>query len=133
MQGLDTNVLVRFLLKDDARQARLAKAEIDRANAAGETLLVSLLTVLETEWVLRTRAGLEKADIIRTFKQLLEARDLAFDDEAALEGGLHAYENSKADFAECLMMAHYLGLGCSTMLTFDAAAAKVPGCKLLTA
>ncbi|MDE2495369.1 MAG: PIN domain-containing protein, partial [Alphaproteobacteria bacterium] len=88
MQGLDTNVLVRFLLKDDARQARLAKAEIDRANAAGETLLVSLLTVLETEWVLRTRAGLEKADIIRTFKQLLEARDLAFDDEAALEGGL---------------------------------------------
>lgn len=130
MQGLDTNVLVRFLLKDDVRQARLAKAEIDRAKEAEETLLVSLLTILETEWVLRARAGLEKAEIIRAFKQLLEARDLAFDDEAALEGALYAYENSKADFAECLMMAHYRGLGCSAMLTFDTAAGKVPGCAM---
>ena len=130
MQGLDTNVLVRFLLKDDARQARLAKTEIDRAR---EPLLVSLLTVLETEWVLRARAGLAKPDVIRVFKQLLETRDLTFDDEESLEWALHVYEAGKADFAECLTMTHYRGIGCSAMLTFDAAAGKLPGCRLLTA
>ncbi len=133
MQGLDTNVLVRFLLKDDARQARTAKAEIDRANKIGEPLLVSLLTVLETEWVLRSRAGLAKADVIRAFRLLLETRELQFDDEGSLEWALFVYEEDKADFAECLMMTHYRRLGCSTMLTFDAAAGRLPGCSLLTA
>jgi predicted nucleic-acid-binding protein len=133
VQGLDTNVLVRFLLKDDARQARAAKAEIDRANKSGEPLVVSLLTVLETEWVLRSRAGLVKAEVIRAFRLLLETRELQFDDEASLEWALFVYEDGKADFAECLMMTHYRRLGCSTMLTFDTTAGKLPGCSLLTA
>ena len=133
MHGLDTNVLVRFLLKDDDRQAKRAKTEIDRAQKMGEPLLVSLLTMLETEWVLRSRAGLAKAEIIRVLKQLLETRELKFDDEGALEWALLVYEEGKADFAECLMMTHSRGLGCSPMLTFDAAAGKLPGCLLLTA
>ncbi len=131
MIGLDTNVLVRFLLRDDPRQARLARAAILDALSAGEPLVVSLLTVLETEWVLRARAGLSKQAFIRTFRQLLEARDLSFDGEATLEWALHLYEDSKADFAECLMTAQYRGAGCSAMLTFDTNAAKIPGCTLL--
>ena len=58
MRGPDTNVLVRFLLRDDPVQARAAKSAIDGATAQGEPLLVSLLTILETEWVLRSLGGL---------------------------------------------------------------------------
>ncbi|HEY5239586.1 MAG TPA: type II toxin-antitoxin system VapC family toxin [Rhizomicrobium sp.] len=133
MHGLDTNVLVRFLLRDDPLQASAAKSAIDRAIAAGEPLLIGLLTILETEWVLRARAGLDKLAIVGVFKQLLEARDLLFENEGVLEHALYVFENSNADFADCLMMARYQDLGCAAMLTFDARAAKIPGCELLTA
>jgi predicted nucleic-acid-binding protein len=133
MKGLDTNVLVRVLLRDDRRQARAAEAAIDRALAAGEPLFVSLLTVLETEWVLRARGGLDKPAIIRTFKSLLEARDLSIEDEEVLEQALYAFEDANADFADCLILARYLRLGCSSMLTFDSRAAKLAGAEHLQA
>jgi predicted nucleic-acid-binding protein len=131
MRGLDTNVLVRFLLRDDARQAKAAKAAIDDALAAGTPLFLSLLVVLEAEWVLRACAGLEKAAIVSVFKQLLESRDLNFEDEEALEEALYRYEDSKAEFADCLLISRYLRLGCSSMLTFDARAARLPGTEFL--
>jgi predicted nucleic-acid-binding protein len=126
-------VLVRFLLRDEPAQARAAKAAIDRAIQSGEPMVLGLLAVLETEWVLRSRAGLDKAAVLTTFKQLLEARDLAIEREDVLEQALYAYENSSADFADCLMVASYVRSGCSAMLTFDARATKLPGCERLRA
>jgi predicted nucleic-acid-binding protein len=133
LRGLDTNVLVRVLLRDDRAQARVAQATIDSALDAGEPLVVSLLTILETEWVLRTRGSLGKREIVHAFKSLLEARDLWIENEDVLEQALHAFENSHADFADCLMLARYLRIGCRSMLTFDYRAAKLPGAELLRA
>jgi predicted nucleic-acid-binding protein len=130
--GLDTNVLVRFLLRDDRRQAEAARAAIAGAVASGTPILVSLLTLLETEWVLRARAGIGKRGVIALFKMLLEARDIVFDQEEVVEEALYTFENGRADFAECLMAAHYRRLGCDAMLTFDMKAAKLPGGRLLT-
>lgn len=131
MKGLDTNVIVRLLLRDDRRQAAAAKAVIDEALAVGEPLMLSLLTVLETEWVLRARGGLGKSEVVGSFKHILEARDLVIEDEAVLEQALYLYEEGGAEFADCLMIARYLQLGCEEMLTFDRHAAKVPGGSLL--
>jgi len=128
VRGLDTNVLVRFLLKDDQVQAKAAEEAI----ASGEPIRVSLLTILETEWVLRSAAGLDKHTIIRTFKALLETRELEFESEAILEQALYDFENFAADFADCLMLATYRATGCSAMLTFDAKAARLPGATLLS-
>ena len=133
MQGLDTIVLLRFLLRDEPRQAKAARAAIAKAASAGEPLCLSLLTVLEAEWVLRTRAGLSKAYLLAVFKQLLEARDLTIAGEAVLEHALYLYENGAADFADCLLVADYQAQGCSSMLTFDAKASKVPGGQPLSA
>ncbi|HEY6578663.1 MAG TPA: PIN domain-containing protein [Rhizomicrobium sp.] len=133
MRGLETNVLVRFLLGDDRRQSKAARTVIADALAAGEPLLLSLLTVLETEWVLRARAGLRKNTIVGAFKQLLESRDLVFESEEALEEALYRFEEGSADFADCLMVAQYRQLGCTAMLTFDVRAARVPGGELLAA
>ena len=130
MRGLDTNVIVRFLLRDDRRQAAAARAAVEAAVASGEPALVSLITLAETEWVLRSTTKLGKADVLATFKQLLEARELLFENESAVEEALFLYEHSKADFAECLMLAQYRRMGC-TMLTFDAQAAKLPGAELV--
>ena len=133
MRGLDTNVLIRFLLRDDRRQAAAARAAIEQALATGEPAVISLVTLAETEWVLRSRAKLGKHALLAVFKQLLEARDRLFESEEAVEEAVFSYEHSKADFAECLMLAQYRRMGCAAMLTFDARAAKLPGVELIAA
>lgn len=131
MRGLDTNVLLRFVLRDDEAQARSAKAAIDHAAADGEPLLVGLLVLLETEWVLRSRARLKKKLVIGVLQQLLETLDLRVESPETLEQALEAYESGPADFADCLINARYQEIGCEAMLTFDARAAKLPGARLL--
>jgi len=131
VRGLDTNVLVRFLLRDDARQAGAARRAVTNATSEGDPLVVSLITLLETDWVLRANARLDKARVVRELYGLLDSGDVAFESEPVVQQALDVYEDSNADFAECLMIAQYQRLGCTAMLTFDARAAKLPGCELL--
>ena len=133
MDGLDANVLVRYLLRDDEAQAQQARKVIASAVARQQPVVLSLLTLLETEWVLRSRARLNKAAVVTTFQALLETQDLLIESEATLEQALHDYKNSRADFADCLMTARYRQLGCRSMLTFDAEAAKLVGARLIGA
>lgn len=129
--GLDTNVLVRFLLGDDQDQALAAASRIAVRSLADEPVVVCLLTLLETEWVLRTRGGLDKAGVIAIFERLLESRDLSIEGEDTMEQALHDYRNTSAEFADCLINARYRSLGCDSMLTFDVKAARLPGAELL--
>jgi predicted nucleic-acid-binding protein len=131
MLGLDTNVIVRFLLRDDRRQAAAAQAAIEDEVAKGEPAVVSLVTLAETEWVLRSSARLSKLEVLSIFRRLLETKELLFENEESVEEAIFSYEHSKADFAECLMLAQYRRIGCSAMLTFDARAAKLPGAELV--
>lgn len=133
MRGLDTNILVRLLLRDDRQQSELARRTIERALAAGEPLIVGTMAFLETEWALRSHTGLRKAEVILLFKQLLEARDVVFENEGVIEQALYSYKNGGADFADCLLIAQYLHLGCETMLTFDVRASRVLGGEFLKA
>jgi hypothetical protein len=71
MIGLDTNVLIRFLTRDDEDQFQRAQRLIRREAGTGDPLLVSLLTLLETEWVLRSRYKLTKMEILGSFSDLL--------------------------------------------------------------
>jgi predicted nucleic-acid-binding protein len=127
MYGLDTNVLIRYLLRDDPVQAEQAKAAIESAVQSGEPVVISLLTMLESEWVLRTCASLDKRAVISTFRMLLETRDIRIEQEETLEEALYLYDNNNTDFADCIMAARYARLGCSAMLTFDKKAAQLPG------
>ena len=129
--GLDTNVLVRYLLRDDQEQAEQARMAIYQALVSGKPVAVCLLTLLKTEWVLRSCASLDKRTVIATFRMLLEAQDLNIEHEETLEKALFLYENHSADFADCLMAAHYTRIGCTSMLTFDRKAAQLPGVALV--
>lgn len=97
--GLDTNVLVRYLLEDDKRQTVIARQRIQQAVADEQPVQISLLTVLETEWVLRSYGQCDKATVIETLQNLLELRDVEIEQEESLEQALYYYKNSKADFA----------------------------------
>jgi predicted nucleic-acid-binding protein len=127
MLGVDTNVLVRYLTRDDKSQYEKARRLIDRELAKGEPVLVSLLVLLETEWVLRSRYELAKEDIVTAFSALLDTVDLAFEDEPSLESAVYSWKDSGTDFADCLIEARNRRLGCRATATFDGKALKVPG------
>ena len=130
--GLDTNVIARIVLLDDPRQSRLALEHIAQLQKAGEQVALCLPALLELEWVLRSRARLSKQQTVQVLKHLLEAGDLQIDGEAILERALYSWENSSADFAECMLLAQYQQLGCRAMLTFDAKAARISGVELVS-
>jgi predicted nucleic-acid-binding protein len=127
MLGLDTNVLIRYLVQDDRRQYEKARRLIHREAGKGEPVLVSLLVLLEIEWVLRSRYGLSKAEILAAFSALLDAADLAFEDETSVEYALYSWKDSAADFADCLIEARNRRLGCRATATFDGKALKLAG------
>jgi predicted nucleic-acid-binding protein len=129
MLVLDTNVLVRFLVRDDEAQFEKARKLIKREVAAGRSVLVNQLVLLETEWVLRSRYGLPKNAIVEAISGLLDASDVRFEDEPAIEEALFIWKDTTADFADCLIGAKNRRLGCRTTVTFDAKASKLPGFK----
>ena len=76
MLGLDTNVIIRYLIRDDQPQYERARRLVDREVRKGEPLLVSLLVLLESEWVLRSRYELPKSEIVAAFSALLDTADV---------------------------------------------------------
>ena len=124
MLGIDTNVVVRLVVADDADQTARARGLIEQTLSREEPVLVSLL--LECEWVLRSRYGFSRAALMSIFRALLEARELSFEDEPALEEALFHWKDSACDFSDCLIAAHNRQMGCRATATFDAKAARLP-------
>ena len=131
MLGIDTIVFVRLLISDDAEQTRRARKLIDQSVALDESVLVSLLVLIEAEWVLRSRYELGRRTMLSLFRAALEARELYFEDEPAVEEALFHWKESASGLADCLIAAHNRQLGCRATATFDSKAARLPATLLL--
>jgi predicted nucleic-acid-binding protein len=127
MIGIDKNVLVRYLVRDDEAQFDKAQRLINRELNHEESVLVSLLVLLETEWVLRSRYELAKSEIVAAFSSLLDAAELRFEDEPAVERAVYIWKDASAEFADCLIGARNLSLRCRGTATFDGKALKIDG------
>ena len=126
MLGIDTNVLVRFLVRDDEPQFEKARKLIKREVTAGRRVFVNQLVLMETEWVLRSRYDLPKNQIIAAISGLLETADLQFEDEPIVEEALFIWKDATADFADCLIGAKNRRMGCRATASFDVKATKLP-------
>jgi predicted nucleic-acid-binding protein len=127
MLGIDTNVVVRLVVADDAEQTRRARKLIEQALSREEPVLISLLVLLESEWVLRSRYGFGREALLSIFRALLEARELSFEDEPGLEEALFHWKDSARGFSDCLITAHNRQMGCRATATFDGKATRLPG------
>lgn len=127
MLGIDTNVLIRFLVRDDDAQFEKARKLIKREVTAGHRVFVNQLVLMEAEWVLRSRYAVPKNQIIEAISGLLDASDVQFEDEPAIEEALFIWKDSAADFADCLISAKNRRMGCRATATFDVKASKLPG------
>jgi predicted nucleic-acid-binding protein len=124
--GIDTNILMRFLVRDDEAQFDRAQRLIRRGSGT-DPVFVNLLVLLETEWVLRSHNELTKVDVLDAFSELLSSVELAFEDEASIESALYVWKNSAAQFADCLIGARHIVCGCRATASFDQKASKLPG------
>src|ERR1039457_2009902 len=82
MRAVDTNILVRIITRDDARQA--ASADVFIKNGAW----VSILALAEATWVLRTIYQRSAADLCTAVEMLLNHKDLTLQDSDAVAGAL---------------------------------------------
>ncbi len=125
MLGIDTNVLVRFLVRDDEAQFERARKLIKREVSADRRVFVNHVVIMETEWVLRSRYAIPKTQVIEALSGLLDAADVQMEDEPTIEQALFAWKDAAADFADCLIGAKNRRLGCQATASFDSKASRL--------
>jgi predicted nucleic-acid-binding protein len=132
MPALDTNVLVRYVVRDDGPQLAAVRKLIQQCVDAGQTLFVPVTVMLELEWVLRSSYGCAKDEVIQVVASLFSAAELRFESEQALEVALQLYREGAADFADCVHVALAIGAAEQPLFTFDKRAAAIDGARLLS-
>ena len=129
--SLDTNVLVRLLVHDDAGQTLAARTLVASHVSRSEALLVPITVALELEWVLRSRYKFNKAEVVAAFATVLAAVELEFESEPALEQALAHFEEGHADLADYLHLALARKRQALPFWTFDVGVSKADGARLL--
>lgn len=126
MIGLDTNVLVRFLMQDDPAQGAATSALMATLTEAEPGFLCREVLV-ELVWVLERAYGLARADIARALDGLLEAQELEIEAADRVAIASDRYRKGGAGFADQMVALAGQGAGCRATMTFDRQAAGLPG------
>ncbi len=130
MIGLDTNVLVRYIMQDDVKQAAKATKLMESLSAQAPGF-ITLVSVVELVWVLSSSYGLDRKQVAQALEIILRSRQLIVDHAEHVVRALRAFTAGNADFADCLIERIAASAGCAQTMTFDAAAAKAAGMALI--
>lgn len=131
MIALDTNVLVRLVTRDDEAQARRAKTIFDKHGEEHGGLFVSDIVLAELCWTLSRSYQLERNDVARTIRALLDNSSIAFESPPVVRNALTSFETTTADFPDCLIVAKAKHFGCEHTVTFDQRMKLLPSVRLL--
>lgn len=129
MIGIDTSILVRYFADDDAEQAAAARRLLQRLSV-DQPGFVSLVTLAELAWVLRTSYSASRDDVISAIETLMSAPQLKVQDEDAVWLALDHCDEPGIGVADALISAIGERHGCTHTLTFDRKAARIQGMQL---
>ena len=132
MIGLDTNILIRYLVQDDANQSRAASTFIEKNCTERNPCCVGHITLCELAWVLESNYGQNREQIADIIEQLLQIKQLEMIGTDVVWKSLSDYRASNADFPDHLIARVNEEYGCSYTATFDKKAGKQPAFKMLT-
>ena len=130
MIGLDTNVLVRYIMQDDPKQSPKATALIEQLSPDNPGF-ITLVSVVELYWVLTSSYGLTDQQVKQALEVLLRAKQIIVDRADQVLRALRVFDDGKADFADCLIERTAAAAGCEQTMTFDVGAAKHAGMTLI--
>jgi predicted nucleic-acid-binding protein len=131
MIGLDTNVVVRYLAQDDPVQSAKATQIFERRLSEQDPGFISLVTMVETVWVLDTVYGLTDREIAQAVERMLQADTLVVQNEQEVFTAMVALKSGRGSFADALVGALGGWAGCGSTLTFDRKAARIGGFEVL--
>ena len=131
MKGIDTNVLVRYLVQDDPTQARKATHFIERKCTLENPCLIGPIVLAELVWVLESNYQQSREDISSIIEQLLEVDEVEIMDSGIVWKSLRDYRGSNVDFSDHLLARTNEARGCAATVTFDKKAGKQPAFELL--
>lgn len=124
MVGLDTNVLLRYLVQDDPAQSPRATEIVERRLTRRDPGFVSLVSILEIVWVLGTLYKRSRFEIADHVEMILAADTLEVQNEQQVYQAVVALRNGTGTFEDALIGGLGAWRGCSRTLTFDQNAAK---------
>jgi len=130
MIGLDTNVLVRYVMQDDPKQSQKASRLIESLTAETPGF-VPVVALVELVWILISCYGLTREEVSRALDGLLRAKEIVLERAEQVSQALRTFGTSSADFADCLIERTSAATGCGKTMTFDAGAAKFAGMTLI--
>ena len=130
MIGLDTNVLVRYIMQDDPKQSAKATLLIESLDA-DRPGFVGLVSIVELYWVLTSCYALTNEQVRQALDVLLRTKQIIVDRADQVLRALRLFEDGKADFADCLIERMAASAGCTQTVTFDTNAAKYAGMTLI--
>ena len=120
MIGIDTNILVRYLTKDNTEQAIAASNLLEQYSGDESSVYINNIVLCEVIWVLESGYKYPKNQITNAIKLILQTPEFAFDNHAFIVKVLYQYEQSHgADFSDILISFTNKNIGCSTTYSFD--------------
>lgn len=119
MTGLDTNIIVRYLVWDDVKQAKKAEKYILKAIEGGEKCFINLIVLCELIWVLESAYKFSRDEIEKVCQSLLRTKQLEIEKRDLVKSTLRDYVKGRADFADYLIGRINNEYGCEVTLTFD--------------
>jgi predicted nucleic-acid-binding protein len=130
MIGLDTNVLVRYIMQDDPKQSPKANALIESLDSDNPGYF-TLISVVELYWVLTSSYELTDTQFAQALEAILRTKQLLVEKADMVSRALRVFAAGKADFTDCLIERTAFVAGCAQTMTFDVGASKNAGMALI--
>ena len=129
MIAVDTNIFVRYLVQDDPAQGAIATNLLENTLTSENPGFVTLVAVLELDWVLRTLYGFSPLIVANAIAALMSSPSLVFESDAAVRAAL-GFEHG--DLADNILHEVGQANGCTKTVTFDKKFARLEGVELLS-
>ncbi len=130
MIGLDTNILLRYIIQDDPRQASRATRLIENRCDKQSRGYITLIVLSELVWVLRSAYGYSKPQIVAVLDQILITAEFEIENEELAWKALQAWRSGPADYADYLLVLANQAAGCERTYSFDSKLARHPAVSL---
>jgi predicted nucleic-acid-binding protein len=131
MQAVDTNLLVRLFVVDDADQAKRARHLFDQHADEDGALWLADIVLVELVWALDRVYGRSRGQIAAALTALSGNATVRLESAPALSEAVPLYAGGTCDFADCLLAVKARLAGCEAVRTFDKGMRALPGVKLL--
>jgi predicted nucleic-acid-binding protein len=118
MRSVDTNVVVRLLVRDDEVQARLAEATWNDLLTSGGVFL-SKVVLVEVSWVVRVSYGFDRATTAQALRRLVDLDGVVVEHEPTVLRALDRFEHGAADLSDYIILESSREASALPVLTFD--------------